>query len=70
MSYQEKRLKEMEIQFELAEKGFELVLKDLVYSEHKTNLLEKIEPYVDALKDLKDSVEYIRKEIEDERAKK
>ena len=68
MTYNEERLAVAETQLELAVAGFDTISKDL-FAKGGDNLAELFEPYILAIKELKGSVEYLRKEVENEKAK-
>ena len=66
MTYNEERLAVAETQLELAKLGFAQLVKTTEVNETICDILE---PYILAIKELKGSVEYLRKEVEKEKAK-
>lgn len=66
MAYNEERLAVAETQLELAKVGFAQIVKT---TEVKETVCDILEPYILAIKELKGSVEYLRKEVEKEKAK-
>lgn len=68
MTYHEERLAIAETQLDLVVAGFEPIVKDLI-SKGGDNLADKLQPYVEAIKELKGSVAYLRDEVEKEKAK-
>lgn len=68
MTYNEERLAVAKTQLDLAVAGFNTILKGL-FAKGGDNLAELFEPYILAIKELKGSVEYLRKEVEKEKAK-
>lgn len=68
MTYNEERLAVAETQLELAVAGFDTISKEL-FAKGGDNLAELFEPYIVAIKELKGTVAYLRKEVENERAK-
>ena len=68
MTYDEERLAVAEKQLELAVAGFDRISQKIL-SKEVQNYAEHFEPYILAIKELKGSVEYLRKEVEREKAK-
>lgn len=68
MTYNEERLAVAETQLELAVAGFDRISQKIL-SKEVQNYAEHFEPYILAIKELKGSVEYLRKEVEKEKAK-
>ena len=68
MTYNEERLAVAETQLELAVAGFDRISQKIL-SKEVQNYAEHFEPYILAIKELKGSVEYLRKEVEREKAK-
>ena len=68
MTYNEERLAVAETQLELAVAGFDRISQKILAKEVQ-NYAEHFEPYILAIKELKGSVEYLRKEVEKEKAK-
>ena len=66
MTYNEERLAVAETQLELAKLGFAQLAKTADLNETACDIFE---PYILAIKELKVSVEYLRKEVEKEKAK-
>ena len=66
MTYNEERLAVAETQLELAKLGFAQLAKTADLNETVCDILE---PYILAIKELKQTVEYLRKEVEREKAK-
>ena len=66
MTYYEERLAVAETQLELAKLGFAQLAKTADLNETVCDILE---PYILAIKELKGSVEYLRKEVEKGKAK-
>ena len=66
MTYAEERLAVAETQFELAKLGFAKLAKTADLNETACDIFE---PYILAIKELKGTVEYFRKEDEKEKAK-
>lgn len=66
MAYNEERLAVAETQLELAKVGFAQIVKT---TEVKETVCDILEPYILAIKELKGAVEYLRKEVEKEKAK-
>lgn len=68
MTYNEQRLATAGKQLQLMLIGFDVVVKDMV-GEYEEGFAAKIEPYTNAISDMKDLVSYLTKEVQDERAK-
>lgn len=68
MTYNEKNFKLVTAQLELAKKGFEELVKEKTVYVSATPLFDELEPYFDAVKDLKDARAYYEKEMKSERA--
>ena len=68
MTYNEERLAVAETQLELSVAGFDRISQKIL-SKEVQNYAEHFEPYILAIKELKGSVEYLRKEVEKEKAK-
>ena len=66
MTYYEERLAVAETQLELAKLGFAQIVSN---TKVKETVCDVLEPYILAIKELKGSVEYLRKEVEKEKAK-
>lgn len=63
MSYNEERLVNFEMQFEMAKIGFDQIVIDAT-NESEEGFFETLEPYFIALADLKGSVAYAKKDLE------
>ena len=66
MTYYEEKLAVAETQLELAKVGFAQLVKN---TEAKETVCDILEPYILAIRDLKNSVEYAKIEVQRERAK-
>lgn len=67
MTYNEQRLATAGNQLKLMLIGFDVVIKDMV-DEYDEGYAAKIEPYANAIFDMKTTVEYLTKEVQKERA--
>ena len=63
MTYEEERLAMSEALLDVSMLGFDTLVKGFV-NERVTELETLLEPYVSAIKELKSSIEYTRKEID------
>lgn len=63
MTYDEERLAVSEALLDVSMLGFDALVKSFV-NEGATELEALLEPYVSAIKELKSSIEYTRKEID------
>ena len=68
MTYNEEKLAVAETQLGLAVAGFDTISKGLI-AKGGDNLAELFEPYIVAIMELKSTVEFYRKEVEEEKAK-
>lgn len=68
MTYNEERLANAETTLKLAVRGFNEIAKECVVNGGE-DFAETLAPYVKAVEELKSSVEYYRKDIENEKAK-
>lgn len=68
MTYNEQRLAVASSQLKLMLIGFDVVVKDMV-DEYDEGYAAKIEPYANAISEMKDLVTYLTKEVQNERAK-
>lgn len=68
MTYNEERLAIAETQLDLAVAGFDRISQKIL-SKEVQDYAEHFEPYILAIKELKGTVAYLRKDVESEKAK-